>query len=191
MPTARETLFQAVEAYIQKHYTPEKTSPIAGILGDLLRVATTGQRGMGQMPYGGSSSDLGLDSMNKILDALMSKADKSFAERLLFLIEQSGRSPTDIYTKAGITKQHFYKIKSHADYKPTKETALAFAVALRLSLDETKDLIGRAGFTLSHSSKSDIIVEYFIKEGIYDVDELNYNLDVRGLGTLTNRRSGG
>ena len=129
-------------------------------------------------------------ALKSVLDAIMSKADKTFAERLLYLIERSGRSPTDIYTKAGITKQHFYKIKIHADYKPTKETALAFAVALRLSLDETKDLIGRAGFTLSPSSKSDLIVEYFIKEGIYDVDELNYNLDVRGLGTLTNRRNG-
>lgn len=184
------SLFQAVEAYIQKHYVPEKTSPIAGILGDLLRVATTGQRGVGQMPYGGPSSDFGLSTMSKVLDALMSKAEKTFAERLIFLIEQSGRSPTDIYTKAGITKQHFYKIKNHPDYKPTKETALAFAIALRLSLDETSDLIGRAGYTLSHSSKSDLIVEYFIKKGIYNVDAVNENLYARGFGTLTNRRNG-
>lgn len=185
----REDLFRSVEDYINKHYVSE--NPIAtSILGSILRGGTTDLFGMGRTSYGPPSSGLGLDNMNKILDALMSKADKSFAERLLYLIEQSGRSPTDIYTKAGITKQHFYKIKSNPDYKPTKETALAFAVALRLSLEETNDLIGRAGYTLSHSSKSDIIVEYFIKEGIYDVDELNFNLHSRKLGTLTNRRNG-
>lgn len=120
----------------------------------------------------------------------MSATDKTFVERLLFLMERSGKAPSEIYTKAGVTRQHFYKIRNNLDYKPTKETALAFAIALRLSLEETKDLIGRAGFMLSSSSKSDRIVEYFIKEGIYDVDEINYNLDARGLGTLTNRRNG-
>ena len=169
--------------------TPLKSSS-AGILDSIFRGDTMDMFGMSRTSYGPPSSGLGLGDMNKILDALMSKADKTFAERLLYLIEQSGRSPTDIYTKAGITKQHFYKIKSNPDYKPTKETALAFAVALRLSLEETNDLIGRAGYTLSHSSKSDIIVEYFIKEGIYDVDELNFNLHSRKLGTLTNRRNG-
>ncbi len=185
----REDLFRSVEDYINKHYVSENPTATS-IFGSILRGGTTDLFGMGRTSYGPPSSGLGLGDMNKILDALMSKADKSFAERLLYLIEQSGRSPTDIYTKAGITKQHFYKIKSNPDYKPTKETALAFAVALRLSLEETNDLIGRAGYTLSHSSKSDIIVEYFIKEGIYDVDELNFNLHSRKLGTLTNRRNG-
>lgn len=185
----REDLFRSVEDYINKHYVSENPTATS-IFGSILRGGATDLFGMDRTSYGPPSSNLGLDNMNKILDALMSKADKSFAERLLYLIEQSGRSPTDIYTKAGITKQHFYKIKSNPDYKPTKETALAFAVALRLSLEETNDLIGRAGYTLSHSSKSDIIVEYFIKEGIYDVDELNFNLHSRKLGTLTNRRNG-
>ena len=180
----RERIFRSVEAYIQKRYLPKKAHSIVGVLEDISRAASTGQRGVGA-----PSPGFGLDGMNKILDALTSKAEKTFAERLLFLMERSGKAPVDIYTKAGITKQHFYKIKSNPDYKPTKETALAFAIALRLPLDEAKDLIGRAGYTLSRSSKSDIIVEYFLREGIYDVDELNYNLDVRGFGTLTNRRN--
>lgn len=129
-------------------------------------------------------------ALKDILDEIMSSTDKTFVERLLFLMERSGKAPSEIYTKAGVTRQHFYKIRTNIDYKPTKETALAFAIALRLSLEEAKDLIGRAGFMLSPSSKSDRIVEYFIKEGIYDVDEINYNLDARGLGTLTNRRNG-
>ena len=128
--------------------------------------------------------------LKSVLDAIMSATDKTFVERLLFLMERTGKAPSEIYTKAGVTRQHFYKIRTNIDYKPTKETALAFAIALRLSLEETKDLIGRAGFMLSPSSKSDRIVEYFIKEGIYDVDEINDNLNIRGLGTLTNRRNG-
>ncbi|MBE6095112.1 MAG: XRE family transcriptional regulator [Schwartzia succinivorans] len=129
-------------------------------------------------------------ALKDILDEIMSTTDKTFVERLLFLMERTGKAPSEIYTKAGVTRQHFYKIRTNIDYKPTKETALAFAIALRLSLEETKDLIGRAGFMLSPSSKSDRIVEYFIKEGIYDVDEINDNLNIRGLGTLTNRRNG-
>ena len=128
-------------------------------------------------------------TLKSVLDAIMSATDKTFVERLLFLMERSGKAPSEIYTKAGVTRQHFYKIRSNLDYKPTKETALAFAVVLHLSLEETEELIGRAGFTLSNSSKRDLIVKCFIERGIYDVDEINYNLDKRGLGTLTNRRN--
>ncbi len=187
--TAREKLFQSVENYIAKNYVPKKSSA-EDILGGIFSGTTKDMLSMERSLSEKTSLRLDLGDMAKILNALMSKADKSFAEWLLFLIKKSGRSPTDIYTKAGITKQHFSKIKNNTDYRPTKETALAFAVVLHLSVDETKDLIGRAGFTLSRSSKRDIIVEYFIKEKIYDMDELNYNLDVRGLGTLTNRRNG-
>lgn len=181
----REAHFQAVEAYIRKNYVSNEVPSIATVLGGILR--------------GNKSAPLGMDrgmtvsselELKGVLDAIMQVAEDTFAERLIFLMEESGKAPAEIYVKAGITKQHFSKIKNHSDYKPTKETALAFAVALHLSLPETKDLIGRAGFTLSRSSKRDLIVEYFIKEKIYDVDEINYNLDVRGLGTLTNRRNG-
>lgn len=108
---------------------------------------------------------------------------------LLSIIERKGKKISDIYNKAGITKQHFSKIKNNPEYQPSKNTALALAVALNLNLEETEDLIGRAGFTLSKSSKSDLIVEYFIREKIYDVDEINYNLDIRGFETLTNSRN--
>lgn len=90
----------------------------------------------------------------------------------------------ELYAHAGITRQHFSKIKSNVNYQPSKETALV----LRLLLDETKDLIGSAGFTLSRSSKRDLIVEYFIREGIYDLDAINDILYERGYAPLTNRR---
>ena len=92
------------------------------------------------------------------------------------------------YNKAGIAKSVFSKIKSDSDYHPTKETALAFAVALHLNLEETSDLIGRAGYTISHSSESDLIVEYFIEHRMWNIDEINYQLDFRGHKTLTNWR---
>ena len=180
MPTGkRDAHFRAVDAYIQKHYQPPKAFSVIDALGGTLRNGT-------QHASGGAPSELVLQG---ILDAVMSAASRTFAEQLIILMERSGEKPASIYAKAGITKQHFSKIKNNADYKPTKETALAFAIALHLSLPETKDLIGRAGFTLSPSSKRDLIVEYFIKEKIYDVDEINYNLNVRGFGTLTNRRN--
>ena len=79
----------------------------------------------------------------------------------------------------------FNKIKNNPDYRPGKQTVLAFAIALRLSLEETRDLLMKAGYALSHSSKSDIVVEYCILNGIYDIIEINqvlFRLDLQPLG---------
>ncbi len=177
----QKEIFQAVETYIKKHYVSETDQAVSDTLGKILQQSVK-DHAIGNIPSE--------RTLSGILDAVIKMAGKTFAEQLLALMEKKGKTPSEIYAKAGITKQHFSKIKNNTNYKPTKETALAFAVVLHLSIDETKDLIGRAGFTLSPSSKRDLIVEYFIKEKIYDMDELNYNLDVRGLGTLTNRRNG-
>ena len=176
-----EILYRKVEAYIDANYEPEGSSsswnPFDILKGKILDT-------IGVPPI------LGGPGQVDAIDALMSMAEDTFAEALLSLIRSKGKNAVDIYTKAGITKQHFYKIKRNSDYQPTKETAIAFAVALQLTLEETADLLERAGFALSKSSKRDLIVEYFIKERIYDVDEINFNLDSRGFPTLTNRRSG-
>ena len=122
------------------------------------------------------------------LDFLLKKLELSFSEKLMNLIEINGRTPADVYTKAGLTRAHFSKIKADKGYHPTKETALAFAIALHLDIDETSDLLKRAGYSLSHSSESDLIVEFFIARGIYSIDEINNQLDIRGHKTLTNWR---
>ena len=94
---------------------------------------------------------------------------------------------SEIYKKANLSKQHFSKIRSNPNYKPTKATALALAIALELDLDKTKDLLGRAGFALTNSSKLDLIVRYFIENRNYNILEINmalYEFDQSLLGSV-------
>lgn len=104
---------------------------------------------------------------------LLKDLDAGFSETLLQLIDRTGKKDSEIYKKANVDRKLFSKIRNNMDYKPSKTTALAFAFALELDINETKDFIGRAGFALSHSSKFDVIVEYFLVNRNYNVFELN------------------
>lgn len=119
-----------------------------------------------------------------IEDAL-NMIDESFSEMILRKIQEKGLKNADCYKKANIDKKLFSKIVTNKNYKPKKSTALALAVALELPLNETRELLMKAGMALSHSDKFDIIVEFFIKRGRYDIFEINevlYSFDQALLG---------
>ena len=110
------------------------------------------------------------------LSDLLEEADDTFSEALLRLIDAKGKKDPEIYKRANVDRKHFAKIRKNPNYQPSKATALALAIALELNLDETKDFIGRAGYAISHSSKTDIIVEYFIEREEYDIFTINETL---------------
>lgn len=117
---------------------------------------------------------------NRNIDDLINQMEETFSQRLLRMIDERGMTDSEAYTKAYVDRRHFSKIRKDVDYTPNKKTVLAFAIALELSLDEAKDLLRSAGFALSRSSKTDIIVAYFLQNKIYDMFEINDVLDAYG-----------
>lgn len=124
---------------------------------------------------------------HKGLQESFQKMDAGFSESLVYLINESGKTEAEIYKKANIDRKHFSKIRNNLNYKPSKTTAIGFAIALELDLERTKEFISRAGFALSRSNIFDIIVEYFIINRNYNIFELNevlYMYDQQVIGLL-------
>lgn len=115
-------------------------------------------------------------SVNRNIDHLMDQMEETFSQRLLRMIDERGMTDSEAY----VDRRHFSKIRKDINYVPNKKTVLAFTIALELSLDEAKDLLASAGFALSRSSKTDIIVAYFLQNKIYDMFEINDVLDAYG-----------
>lgn len=115
------------------------------------------------------------------LEERMKHLTDSFSEYLLYLIEEKGMTNADVYKRALVDKKTFSKIKNHTDYHPQKMTAMCLCMGAKLNLDETRDLLARAGYALSPCDKTDIIFSYFIENQIYDMIELDIQLEEHGL----------
>ena len=107
------------------------------------------------------------------LEEMLKEKEMTFSEALLDWLIRKDLKDSDVYKKANIDRKLFSKIRSDVHYKPSKPTAIAFAISLELSLEETEDMLKKAGFALSHSNKFDIIIEYFISKGNYNIFEIN------------------
>ena len=182
-------LFHSIASYIDDHYVAAWEKTVYGG-GEAYRRQINQRRrdiDLYRKPYAqeipGASVPM---SRAASLPAFLQQADAGFTETLLKLIDKTGKKDSEIYKKANLSKQHFSKIRNNPDYKPTKQTAIALALALELDLEQTRDLIGRAGYALSNSSKFDLIIRYFIEQGNYNVVEINmalYEFDQSLLGT--------
>ena len=151
-------LFADIAAYIDDHYVDAHTDSRRE---RMRRIGVVESRAL-TAPMAASG-----------LDEALAHLDAGFSETLLKLIDRSGKKDAEVYRKANVDRRLFSKIRNNPDYKPSKPTAVAFAIALELSLPETRDLIARAGYALSPSSKFDVIIEYFITQRDYDIFKIN------------------
>jgi O-acetyl-ADP-ribose deacetylase (regulator of RNase III) len=170
-------LLGAVESFVDEHYVEEHTVSRRSLIGVEEKAFAADYSEILSMPKQlaeDEESDMMLADMAAIeFDDLVGNLDEPFSKTLLRLIDRTGRKDADVYRRANIDRRLFSKIKSNEDYTPSKPTVIAFAIALELTVDQTKDLLERAGFALSRSRKFDVIVEYFIQSRKYDVFQIN------------------
>ena len=164
-------LFADIAAYIDDRYVEEHTDSRAEQRRRLEALAEESCFEAASIPLPPEAICKSCSSQS--LEEALGQMDESFSEMLLRKIEESGMTDAQCYKKANIDRKLFSKIRSDRFYKPSKPTVLAFALALELPLAQMQEMLGKAGFTLSHSSKFDIIVEYFVERGNYNVYEIN------------------
>ena len=168
-------LFADITEYIDDHYVDGHTDSRRERLRRLNRLESKAMVCEDAAPdyMSAPCAPVSLRAAGGSLYDMLDKLDAGFSETLLKLIDRTGQKDSEIYKKANVDRKLFSKIRNNPDYKPSKTTAIAFAIALELDLEETKDFIARAGFALSHSNKFDVIIEYFIRHRNYDIFAIN------------------
>ncbi len=175
-----EKLMGEVESYIDQHYVDTHSLGRTRLL-DIEKASIA----RANLPDFLTHSIRASVSHQQSLDNLIADLDEPFSDRLFRFIDSKGKTDVEVYKKANIDRKLFSKIRSVKGYTPKKKTILALAIALELTLDETDDLLERAGYALSHASKFDVIVEYFIVNGkynIFDINEVLFKYDQPLLG---------
>ena len=163
-----EKLFADIAAWIDDRYVDAHTDSRE----TQYRRAMSAQPGFGMPAPSCAVAEAGEDTFEQLI-ARLNRLDESFSQMLLRKIDERGITDAQCYKKANIDRKLFSKIRSDVHYKPSKPTALAFAVALELPLEEARELLGKAGYAFSHASKFDVIVEYFIAHRNYNIFEIN------------------
>lgn len=203
------TLFRSVQAYIDENYVASKFEEEYGVdeaayhvgssnLSPRMKARRKEQREYAAeymaeaveedaaLPGAPTPVKPALSAGKESLADMMDKMDATFSDTLMALIESSGEKPSTIYRKACVSKQVFSKINSNSNYQPSKATAIGFCLALELDLEETQELLARAGFTLSKSSLFDVIIMYCIENKIYNVvlvDNMLFEYDLTQIGS--------
>lgn len=167
---------ELVGRYLAREYKEQSVSRCSLAPSFSLRGTASLDDALGEVSKGGDTT--------RALQSLSQAKENTFTDKLLEYVDETDLDNAEVYKAAGIDRRLFSKIQNDRDYQPSKDTCVSLALALKLNDEQAKDLLKRAGYTLSHSSKRDLILEYFFRIGVYDLDVVNGVLEKLGEKTL-------